>query len=460
MKKTGLWAFGLLLAVAGASASCGDGESVAPDNNGTPTLALVGGATGSDTIGTVLVQGLIVEVKGAGGTPLSGIAVRFDALHATDSTGTFPTTFIAPRLSTNFQTFLGDTTDAKGRVVAVVRLAFRTGAGGVVVSIPEFGLTDTAKYTVHPGRVRHVQVAPADTLISVGRPLALTARVLDAAHNLRTDPVTFVLLGGPCTLPSPGTVVGTNAGTCRITARAQTAVDTAFVGIIPAWDVIGATGSEVVKLNLATGERRVVGHTTSREAYPSATRQGFIAYRGGNHMVVIKPDGSRVDPLVKGIVPSWSGWGRLTRNNVAVYFAGDGYIYRATVDGAGLDVVFGGTTPDTSPDGSLAVYNNEGIIHIGNVTNKTFVGTGVAGTLPRWSPTGDRIAYLSGSMVWVMQGDGSDRKVVSRYLSDNTGLDWSEDGQWVVAGPHLIKADGTDQLTLKNMGLSQVSVIR
>ena len=60
----------------------------------------------------------------------------------------------------------------------------------------------------------------------------------------------------------------------------------------------------------------------------------------------------------------------------------------------------------------------------------------VPGQTPVWSPDGTRIARtgpLGVGGIWVMQADGSgDRRVSERTGSYGEGLDWSQDGEWLI----------------------------
>ena len=61
----------------------------------------------------------------------------------------------------------------------------------------------------------------------------------------------------------------------------------------------------------------------------------------------------------------------------------------------------------------------------------------VAGHSPRWSPTGTLIAFVApdeGSALKVMAPDGTGIRTLSEPgTSYDLGLDWSPDGQWIVA---------------------------
>jgi dipeptidyl aminopeptidase/acylaminoacyl peptidase len=50
---------------------------------------------------------------------------------------------------------------------------------------------------------------------------------------------------------------------------------------------------------------------------------------------------------------------------------------------------------------------------------------------PRWSPDGKKIAYVTGSQIWVMDHDGDDKEQVTKISTGASGPVWSPDGKWI-----------------------------
>ncbi len=50
---------------------------------------------------------------------------------------------------------------------------------------------------------------------------------------------------------------------------------------------------------------------------------------------------------------------------------------------------------------------------------------------PRWSPDGKKIAFTTGSQIWVMDDDGDDKKQITKISTGASGAVWSPDGNWI-----------------------------
>jgi Tol biopolymer transport system component len=149
---------------------------------------------------------------------------------------------------------------------------------------------------------------------------------------------------------------------------------------------------------------------------------------------------------------------RVSRDGLWTYFQYTGppatgiELWRVHLDGTGLerigaagDPYYADLEPDPSPDGTRLAYGTsrpDGTWHV--IVRDLATGTdhplGVVGRLPRWSPSGDRIAYWNtpdgyNGTIHVVQPDGSGDRLVSTVGVGyaDAGLDWSPDGAWLVA---------------------------
>ena len=168
-------------------------------------ISFLAGNGQTDTVQAQLQYALIVRL-GSGPSGQSGAhqILRFQSV--ADS-GQYRA-LIEPLIGGIPQAFLAETTDAGGEVGLVVTLGQDAGPAQIVVSAPEFGYVDTARFTVLPGHAVGMLAAPNDTDAYINATVKLRSAAVDRFGNPRSDNVRFVVLSGPGTLNGSTLTVG------------------------------------------------------------------------------------------------------------------------------------------------------------------------------------------------------------------------------------------------------------
>ena len=484
----------LLLAACGGS---GDGPTD-PTETRKPGIRAVAGAAVTDTIDAQPLQALVVEVRRPDGEIARGAVVRFEAQPPADTArraeaAVYVCTLVAPvcgpsAFGASTGLFASDTTDAEGRAKATIRLGRVAGRAVVRITVPEYGLSDSAAFTVTAGAARGVRSAAADTGLDIGATATLRARVVDRYGNARPEVPTLALGAGTVVTldAASGIVTAREMGTQWLYARHAALVDSMSVRVVPAGRlVVWSAGTATVRLVDLNGSRvrtLVTGVSSDFGAFPrfDATRQRVVLHSGSepfggtsNKMIVIDTSGAPrrdigpVNGLGGVIALRQLADGTLLavgRRPLEFSYA----VWRVSADNAitmltplpGFSGAYGGA--DLSPDGTRLAYQfttPSFTQELRVVTLATGASTllEVNGRSPRWSSQGDRVAYLapanasSGGLegaLAIVNADGTGRRVLgSEALSP--GLAWSPDGAYLLGRP---AAFGTPALRLYRVG--------
>src|SRR5690606_14871666 len=100
----------------------------------------------------------------------AGVAVDFESVVVLDAgpAGPLPVETVLVDGADGFGPATTAHTDASGHAAVRVKLGRLAGAGGIVVSVRDLALRDTARYTIRPGAAVTFTIQPADTAIYVG----------------------------------------------------------------------------------------------------------------------------------------------------------------------------------------------------------------------------------------------------------------------------------------------------
>ena len=437
-----------LLAALGLAA-CSDGDG---PGGGTPGLRVVAGADAEDTIGAVLAQALVVEVRGASGSALRGVPVTFRTLEGTGSTGWTTRNALVARLDGHqAQWSVTDTTDSRGRAGALVVLGMQAGAASVRVQVPASGVDTVVTYTVKPGAAHRIALGPVDTALYVGATFALRAAVHDRGGNPRTDSVTVAAPAGSAVSTSARTVRGERFGRGIVVARAGALEDTARVSVVPAGVIVAYSPGSVQTERMVTmqldgsGLRTLVAPQAG--ARPRWSPDGsLVAYVAAGQLRVVDMAGTvrtvhaGAPTLSEDYAPDFGASGQWIYATQTTDSTG---IWRVRTDGSriektGADWPQAGA-PSTAPTGERFIYQTLAGMYVEaprlrilDVATGERVQLDVPGQYPRWSPTGATIAYMDrAARIRLMSPDGSASRLLLDYGAHAT-FAWSPDGQWLV----------------------------
>jgi Tol biopolymer transport system component len=458
----------VLLLLVALGTGCG-GDSTSPRNESglEPGINVVAGANVTDTVGAALPLALRVVVRDAAGHILPDAVVRFSSVPIVRPGGsTVPSVLVGDVSAVGASTFLAETTSASGVAFARIVLGQAAGAGAVAILVPQEGLQDTARYTITPGAATKVVLPIVDTTIQVGRSFALAGRVEDRYGNARTDAVAYEVAGTGLTLTGGQVSASAPARAAMIGRldRSSLAPDTTWVSVVPAATIAARRGSKLVTVALDGTGLVEIPHTLEAqdpgpEWHPNG--QSLLAVLGtfgGPRLPYRVELGGATQRLIDPAAPSTGYIYSATYSPDAQWVYLDGgscnyasILYRVPMANPQTVQRLSPTGPDEcfelvnhwpslSPDGARLTYENQTwnqqgySVRVMEIASKAITQIVAGGQRPRWSPSGDLIAYWADKQIWVVRPDGTGARVVSPaghgYIP---GVQWSPDGQWILA---------------------------
>jgi hypothetical protein len=323
-------------------------------------------------------------------------------------------------------------------------------------------------------------MSPPDTALYVGAHLRARGLMVNSYGDLYPSAhLRYAGLDSSASVEGDGTVTGIAYGRARVVVTREQLADTSWVSVVPTGTLAVSTISDQPTFYVVNADGS--GLQAIAPAVPfTGSRSAWLPGNAGLVYEAIVPGPASgiqliVDDLAghsRQLVPLGQD-PRVSRDGSWVYFVnvlGGGSIWRVHADDGGLEQITptpGGFTgdgdPDPLPDGTQLVYWSTRFPGGGSQLVVRVLASGaerllgVEGQLPRWAPSGNQIAYWSGNVparagaILVINADGTGAHQVSAAGRNYQpqGLDWSPDGQWLLA-----RADSTLDLIHVATGLT------
>lgn len=292
-----------------------------------------------------------------------------------------------------------------------------------------------------------VAMEPADTAVYVGASFQARAQMVNAyGDRYPSDHIRYGSLGPAVDVEPDGLVSGRAYGRVPIVGTRGHLADTGWVSVVPAGMLalsrpanpttvevthVDGSGLRAVQTGFAPawlpGDTSLVYHAVT----PDGAVALFVTDLAGHNRMLVSP----------GRYP------RAERDGSWVYYERQDAIWRVRADGSGIEQVTPGDDyqPDPSPDRRHLAFTSMRFGAFQLTVRDLAAGTerqlGVEAMWPRWHPTGDSIAYWSGDQntgrgaIYVIAADGTGgyRASPEDRAYRPSGLDWSPDGQWLLA---------------------------
>lgn len=322
-----------------------------------------------------------------------------------------------------------------------------------------------------------VLLSPSDTALYVGAHFKTRGLMVNSyGDQYPSDHLRYASLDPSVSVAGEGTVTGLAYGRARVVVTRADLSDSSWVSVVPVGTLALSKISDQPTVDVVNTDGSGLMSIVSGGGFGS----GAPAWLPGNAGLVYQVGGGGVSRLFvtdlaghNTLLVPFGQDPRVSRDGRWVYFRyalNGGEIWRVHVDGTGLEQVTvspsstaGDGFPDPSPDGTQLVFMSTRFagggfqLAVRDLTSGAERSLGSEGELPRWAPSGNSIAFWSGNVssqtgtIFVIGADGTGARQVSTagrtYVPQ--GLDWSPDGQWLLA-----RSDSTLDLIQVATGLT------
>ena len=357
------------------------------------------------------------------------------------------------------------TTGPDGVARVLVRFADQAGPAVVRVTLPGRDFSIDVDYSVHAGSPVAASILPEDTALEVGSAFEVRAAPVDRGGNPTAGSVLVEsLTPGVVTITGGRAAQGIAIGRARLVARfGEVAMDTAYVSVVPEHKLVAVApqpgGRDALLVFDLDGGARVLVEllpaTSDGAVHPDWNPvNGRVAYEvphgTGRALHAVDFSAAR-GPLIDPATFSFASWPQYSADGEWVFFSGrdageqPARVWRARQDGGvpvpvSAQTAADATAPSPDPLGERVAFAADDSIRILELASGDAVAI-AAGSMPRWSLDGTRIAYHDGGSIWLIQPNGSGRRRLTPagVRWDAESLDWSPDSEWIIA--HSLEDD-------------------
>jgi len=321
-------------------------------------------------------------------------------------------------------------------------------------------------------------LSPADTAVLVGGRFSEHGMMVNSYGDVYpSDHLHYIGLDPDIAVTGGGTVTGVAYGRATVVVTRGGLADTGRVSVVPAGTLALSKSSDTASVDVVNADGSGFTSVVSAGQFGGGAPAWLPGNAGLVYQYAILGGGGDTQLFVTdfaGHTTMLEPFGRnprVARDGGWVYFqiaANEGEIWRVHVDGSGLEAVAtdtlsgGDAQPDPSPDGTQLAFMSTRFpgggfqLAVRDLATGAERLLGTEGQLPRWAPSGDSLAYWHGDVssgmgaIFVIGANGGGARQVSPTgrIYRPLGLDWSPDGQWLLA-----RSDSSLDLIRVNDGL-------
>jgi Tol biopolymer transport system component len=301
-------------------------------------------------------------------------------------------------------------------------------------------------------------------VVYVGGSVTLRPFITDAYGNRRPDTPTFTYtsLNGALSITTSGKATAVTIGRGAVQVVGLSFTDTVWTSIVPQGRIAAIQGPGLVGYIVVTNLDGSAFDTIPNSALISRTIDwsptGDTLALDASRLVTMDLAGHTTPVLGPNSIVRGGFFPRYSHDGSFIYFAGiDSLtscygVWRVHPTGTALEHVVADSTycpqslddgpgfyfaSSTSPDDAKLVYVAH-TLRVRTLATGADTSLGVVGAFPRWSPTGEWIAYDSLGTLMLIHPDGTgqvallDRNDPDAVPGGAPGVAWSPDGQWLL----------------------------